>query len=377
MVSFMPVLLGLWAGGAKLPPHLEQLFPLEEMIVLEEREESLVGGIGWLSLVDDRFLILDNIQDLVLIFDLRGRYLGRLGNKGQGPGEYLSPSQAMAGPFDSLCVVDRGRAAILFYDRTGQHRFTLSRDLIKPSFPGQVHWAGSWFFGVNTIGGESCPTGSFSVGHLLQDGSVEEGLCFGGGNLLDQLVGNRGPIPRAGLSKEGLWVAREYDDQVHLVDLSGRILRSFAYPAANAIRWQEVKMCRTRDEVDTLMGEKTQICALFPFLSYLFMVKAYPSAWAKGSIMAVDLLTIQGRLLISSVKVGAGRPLALDDALLISEFQFPEDERAWPSSRKQFPEEFAMLEARNIDWRHLGNPILRLGRVDAEHIAGRCQKEQP
>jgi len=86
MVSLMPVLLGLWASGAKLPLPFEQLFPLEEMIVLEEREESLVGSIGWLSQVDDRLLIVDNIQDLVLIFDLQGRYLGRLGNKGQGPG---------------------------------------------------------------------------------------------------------------------------------------------------------------------------------------------------------------------------------------------------------------------------------------------------
>jgi hypothetical protein len=77
------------------------------------------------------------------------------------------------------------------------------------------------------------------------------------------------------------------------------------------------------------------------------------------------------------MKASAGRPLALDDPLLISEFQFPEDERAWPSSRKGFPAEFAMLEARNIDWRHLGNPVLRLGRVDADHIAALCQKEQP
>jgi hypothetical protein len=283
----------------------------------------------------------------------------------------------MAGPFDSLCVVDRGRAAILFYDRTGQHRFTLSRGQIKPDFPGQVHWAGSWFYGVNTIGSESCPTGSFSVGQLLKDGSVEKGLCFGGGNLLDQLVGIRGPIPRAGLSKEGLWVAREYDDQVQLVDLGGRTLRSFAYPAANAVRWQDVKKCRNKNEVDALMREKTHISALFPFGSYLLVVKAYPSERIKGSIIAVDLLSQRGARLISSMNVSGGLPLALDDALLISEFQFPEDERALPYSRKIFAEEFAMLEARNINWRHLGNPILRLGRVDAEHIAALCRKEQP
>jgi hypothetical protein len=376
MVHLMALLLGLWAGGAKPLKYMEHLFPLEELIVLEEREESLIGGIGWLSRVDDRLLIVDNIQDLVLLFDLQGRFLGRLGNKGQGPGEYMSPCQAIAGPDDTLCVLDRGRA-ILFYDRSGQHRFTLSEWQIEPGFPSQVHWVGSWFFGDNTIGNENCPTGSSTVGHLLKDGRVERGLCFGGGNLLDQLVGNRGPVPRAGFCKEGMWVAREYDDQVHLVDLGGRTLRSFAYPAADAIRWQEVKKCRTRKEYNALSRDRTRICDIFPFLSYLLVVKSYPNEWAKRSLMGVDLLTNQGSRLITSMPLPNGLPLALDDALLISPFLIPEEELALPYSRKVFAEEFAMLEARNIDWRNLGNPVLRLGRVDADHIAAFCRKEQP
>jgi hypothetical protein len=376
MVHLMAVLLGLWAGGAKPPQNLEPLFPLEELIVLEEREESLIGGIGWLSRVDDRLLIVDNIQDLVLLFDLQGRFIGRLGNKGQGPGEYMSPCQAMAGPDDTLCVLDRGRA-ILFYDRSGQHRFTLSEWQIEPGFPSQVHWVGSWFFGDNTIGNENCPTGSSTVGHLLKDGRVERGLCFGGGNLLDQLVGSRGPVPRAGFCKEGMWVAREYDDQVHLVDLGGRTLRSFAYPAADAIRWQEVKKCRTKKEFNALYRDRTHILALFPFASYLLVVKSYPNEWAKRSIMGVDLLTNQGTRLITSMNVSGGQPLALDDALLISHVSIPEDELVLRSFRIKFSEELAMLEGRNIDWLHLGNPVLRLGRVDAEHIAAFCRKEQP
>jgi len=154
-------------------------------------------------------------------------------------------------------------------------------------------------------------------------------------------------------------------------------LPSFAYPATNAIRWPDIKGCKTRKEALAVRNTKTQIQALFPFGSYLMVLKVSPSLLTKGRVFALDLLSPQGALLISSMKASAGLPLALDDSLLISQFTIPEDERALPDFRKKFPEEFAMLEARNIDRRHLGNPVLRLGRVDAEHISALCQKEQP
>jgi hypothetical protein len=60
-------------------------------IALETNDSCLVGGIRKLTLIKDRFYILDKgINKKIFIFDIKGNFIKSIGNYGKGPGEFIS-----------------------------------------------------------------------------------------------------------------------------------------------------------------------------------------------------------------------------------------------------------------------------------------------
>ena len=76
-----------------------------EYIPLETTEECLVGEVTDVVMADDRLFVFDAKQQEVWSFDRSGRYVGRLGRRGEGPGEYLSIAQFEYDHRDSLLAV--------------------------------------------------------------------------------------------------------------------------------------------------------------------------------------------------------------------------------------------------------------------------------
>ena len=58
-------------------------------------------------LSDRRVLVADGRTGLVRLFGIEGEFLGRLGARGQGPGEFQSPSSILLAPGDSIWIWDR------------------------------------------------------------------------------------------------------------------------------------------------------------------------------------------------------------------------------------------------------------------------------
>jgi hypothetical protein len=58
-------------------------------IPLETTDECLIGGSFSIYLNKDYFVIMDNTPQ-VFLFDKTGKFIRKIGNKGQGPGEYIS-----------------------------------------------------------------------------------------------------------------------------------------------------------------------------------------------------------------------------------------------------------------------------------------------
>jgi hypothetical protein len=58
-------------------------------IVLETNKESLIGTIDKLYLTDSLIIIFDGKQMCIFVFDIQGKYIRRIGEKGNGPGEYI------------------------------------------------------------------------------------------------------------------------------------------------------------------------------------------------------------------------------------------------------------------------------------------------
>lgn len=76
-----------------------------EYIPLETTEECLVGEVTDVAMDDNRLWVFDAKQQEVWFFNRSGKYVGRLGHRGEGPGEYPSITQFEYNQRDSLLAV--------------------------------------------------------------------------------------------------------------------------------------------------------------------------------------------------------------------------------------------------------------------------------
>ncbi len=129
-----------------------------EIVKLDDSEEAVVrSGNLWLS--DKRFIIFDGNE--VKQFDRSGKYLGKVGAKGNGPGEYF------IAPYDIAIDEANGRIYLLAFSATK----ILSYDL-EGKFTGDIplaHAAMKGFININ-------PDGTLTIGALVfsnnEDGYV-------------------------------------------------------------------------------------------------------------------------------------------------------------------------------------------------------------
>ena len=76
-----------------------------EYIPLETTDECLVGEVTDLALAGNRLFVFDAKQQEVWSFDRSGKYVGRIGRQGEGPGEYVAIDQFEYDRRDSLLAV--------------------------------------------------------------------------------------------------------------------------------------------------------------------------------------------------------------------------------------------------------------------------------
>ena len=96
---------------------------------LEEPEEELFGRYQTVALAGDGTLYVgDKDVDEVRVFDVNGQFVGTIGRKGQGPGEFERLSTiALSAEGDSLYVFDRGPRRVSVFSTD---QFELARDFV-------------------------------------------------------------------------------------------------------------------------------------------------------------------------------------------------------------------------------------------------------
>jgi len=68
---------------------MSTIFSSVKVIPLQITDNSMIGNITGLQVIDDKIIILDKIiANSMFVFDMGGNFLFRVGRKGQGPGEY-------------------------------------------------------------------------------------------------------------------------------------------------------------------------------------------------------------------------------------------------------------------------------------------------
>lgn len=78
---------------------LSELVDHIEYVQLESRRECMVAG-GWVVVGEKYIVICTGVRfgEVVLLFNRQGKFIRKIGQKGQGPGEYEMPTQIDLSP---------------------------------------------------------------------------------------------------------------------------------------------------------------------------------------------------------------------------------------------------------------------------------------
>ncbi len=86
----------------------------------ETTADSRIGRIKDMAMVDSSIVLIDNASNEVMLFGSDGRYVGKIGSRGQGPGEFIKPN-AIDADDKNIYVYDHVKGEILKYDYQGDY----------------------------------------------------------------------------------------------------------------------------------------------------------------------------------------------------------------------------------------------------------------
>lgn len=125
-------------------PKFEDMVKSLEYIPLETTDQSLVGEVTTLVVADNRFYI-NSDRKSILCFSEDGKFLFKIGNKGRGPGEYISPfSISVANGFVYVNCQESGK--LLCYDASDG---SFIRSLKLPKFYLQTVVSNGYIYGLD------------------------------------------------------------------------------------------------------------------------------------------------------------------------------------------------------------------------------------
>nr|WP_302830227.1 6-bladed beta-propeller [uncultured Bacteroides sp.] len=101
--------------------NLSSFFKRVGVIVLETTEQSLLGRIDKIDFINDYLYVLERRRGLFL-FNKNGKFIKMIGDKGVGPGEYISPSDITVDYENKkIYLLDSQTQMILKYDIEGNY----------------------------------------------------------------------------------------------------------------------------------------------------------------------------------------------------------------------------------------------------------------
>ena len=92
-------------------PELAQI----KYVPLETTDSSLIGNIDKILYQNNKYYILDKVEKKILVFDRQGKAMQIIHKVGQGPGEYLEPSDIDIDKEGNIYVYDWATQSIITY----------------------------------------------------------------------------------------------------------------------------------------------------------------------------------------------------------------------------------------------------------------------
>ncbi|WP_298650283.1 6-bladed beta-propeller [uncultured Proteiniphilum sp.] len=92
-----------------------------ELISLETSPDVLIVGISKMIVHQDKYYALDKNQCIIFVFDKTGKFLFKIGKKGQGAGEYVFIQDFNINPFSGHLEILEPYGNVHVYDVSGNY----------------------------------------------------------------------------------------------------------------------------------------------------------------------------------------------------------------------------------------------------------------
>lgn len=221
-------------------------------IKLEQREGALIGVVRQIVRLDDALFVLDDIQNKVLKFDSDGHFVGEIGRRGQGPGEFDSVNQLLVNNGE-LGLVDASGAQILFFKGDGQfiEKFSFVSDL-------KVGSSRNIFFDGDSIFVAEAGRAASKSAHLAlknQDGVISK--AFGFGSRMNHVEDVNLTLVHTYFKRFGnaIWSISPYSSDIYVYDLKGRMMHRLP-PGFEALTYEDTLTAKNDSEFKALAMKK-------------------------------------------------------------------------------------------------------------------------
>lgn len=206
-------------------PEIDQWLVIQDSIGVEMGDSNHVFGaiVGAQYLPNGNIAIADMAKTCINIYSPLGEYLGSVGQKGQGPGEYLMLSAFEVTPENGFIVPDAMGGKINFYD--AGYNFTHSLEGFFPAPPVTISAVAGGFVGMKPAWEQNEDEMLTGMAVGLWTDSAQADIIYRE-NLIPFDMNNMGAMAKTGLmfatdSEDNVFLA-QYDTEHYVVDCVNR-----------------------------------------------------------------------------------------------------------------------------------------------------------
>lgn len=97
---------------------------VQDIIVLETNDDSLIGEVSNISIVDNQIFIIDNLMHGINVFDLNGVFKYQIQHQGRARNEYIEMTDVFIDT-NNIYILDNGSQKIVIYNLMGNYEYMI------------------------------------------------------------------------------------------------------------------------------------------------------------------------------------------------------------------------------------------------------------